>query len=137
MKTFIIDASVVLGYLLKSNKSASKEFPILLRKTVGKQIKILSLSFLPLEVANGLRFSKTNNEAAVIILEKFIKLPIKLISLSNDLLVKATDYAYQNKATVYDTAYHLLAISRNSTLLTCDKQYWQAAKQLNHVEFLG
>ncbi|MBU2052076.1 type II toxin-antitoxin system VapC family toxin [Patescibacteria group bacterium] len=137
MKTLMVDASVVLGYLIKSNKSALTSFPKILNQVKTKNLKIFSLSLLPLEVANGLRFSKTDRELVSEILQRFIKLPIKLLSLTDDLLLKATDFAYENKTTVYDTAYHLLAINRNSTLLTCDRQYWQAAKQLKHIEYIG
>ena len=137
MKSVVIDASVVIGYLINSNKEAAVRFPKLLSEAYGKQIKILSLNFLHLEVANGLRYSKTNREITEGALIRFTKLPLKLITLSNQLLLKTVSYAYINKTTVYDTAYHLLAISRNSTLLTCDKQYWLAAKQLNHIEYIG
>lgn len=137
MKAVVVDASIVLGHLIKSNKKALKEFPKILNLAEAKKIKIISLSLLPLEVANGLRFSKADSLIATEILNKFIKLPIKLISLTNDLLVKSVESAFQNKTTVYDTVYHLLAISRNLTLLTCDKKYWLAAKQLQHIEYLG
>lgn len=137
MKTVVIDASVVIGYLINSNKTAALEFPKLLLRAYEKKIKILSLDLLPLEVANGLRYSGTDREINKQALLKFVKLPIKLNSLSNDLLIQAADYAYQNRTTVYDTAYHLLAISRNSILLTGDKQYFQAAKKLEHIKYLG
>ena len=137
MKTVVVDASLVLGFLIKSNKIVIKEFPRFLQSEKNDKLKIISLALLPLEVANGLRFSHSGREMTAAILEKFINLPIKLVNLTDNLLIQATDYAYQNKTTVYDTAYHLLAISRNSTLLTCDWKYYLAAKQLNHIKYIG
>ena len=137
MKTVVVDASLVLGFLIKSNKIAIKEFPQLLQSEKNGKLKIVSLALLPLEVANGLRFSRSGREMTAAILEKFTNLPIKLVNLTDNLLIQATDYAYQNKTTVYDTAYHLLAISRNSNLLTCDRKYYLAAKLLNHIKYIG
>ena len=137
MKSVVIDASVVIGYLINSNKEAVVRFPKLLSEAYVKRIKILSLNFLPLEVANGLRYSKTDREITEGALIRFTKLPLKLITLSNQLLLKTVSYAYINKTTVYDTAYHLLAISRNLTLLTCDKQYCSLAGKLGHIELLS
>jgi predicted nucleic acid-binding protein len=137
MKSVVIDASVVIGYLINSNKEAAVQFPKLLSEAYGKRIKILSLNFLPLEVANGLRYSKTDREITEGALTRFTKLPLKLIALSNQLLFKAVSYAYVNKTTVYDTAYHLLAISRNSILLTCDRQYYSAAGKLGNIQLLS
>lgn len=137
MKTVALDASVVLGYLLESNKYAVKKLPTLLRQADKKQIKIISLPLLSIEIANGLRFSLKNPQVAQAILEKFVQLPIKIVDLPMNSMENALQLAYENETTIYDTVYHLLAIARNATLLTCDKQYWRSAKHLNHIELIG
>ncbi len=136
MKLIVVDASVVINYLLENQKS-SKKIAKFFSKVKEEQSKLISLILLELEVANGLRFSVNNVEKAQQALASFKKLPIKLIGLKQHQLYKALEHSDRNQTTVYDTAYHLLAISRKATFVTCDKQYFKKAKHLGYIRLLG
>lgn len=137
MTTYVIDASILLGYYLESHPAAVKETPLLLQQLKKKHIKLTSISLLDFEFANGLRFSLTDKNSATLIFKKYLQLPITKISLSPQLKSKALKLAYKNKATVYDTAYHILAISRNAIFLTCDQDYYKKAHHLGSIKLLG
>jgi predicted nucleic acid-binding protein len=97
------------------------------------------LPLLAIEVANGLRFSfgLKQSQIAKTTLERFSQLPIEIVNLPNNAMENVLQSAYENETTIYDTIYHILAIARDATLLTCDKQYWRSAKHLKHIELLG
>lgn len=136
MTDYVIDASVILSFLTKNNHPVNKLFPSLLRNQQQGKIKLLSPIFLDLEVANGLRFSIKNHPKAGNYLNQYFNLPIKKVRLTIQTLEKILSAAYQNSTTVYDTAYHVLAISRNATFLTCDQDYYKKTKHLGYIKLI-
>ncbi len=137
MTTMVIDASVILVYLLEEQKSVADKVASLLKKAEQKSIVLLSTSLFPLEVANGLRFSMKDASHAAEILNDFSILPIEIIALNNIQIKKALEIAYELGTTVYDASYHVLAIARNAIYITADKKYFDKAKQLGNIELIG
>ena len=137
MTDLVIDASVLLGYYLETQPAAIQQTPLLLRQLKQQQINLLSLWLLDLEVANGLRFSLKDNHTANLIFHKYLKLPITKTNLSTQQQRKALKLSYKNSTTVYDTAYHVLAVTRNATFLTCDQDYYKKAHHLGHIKLLS
>ena len=64
MKKYIIDASVILTFLLNENSNVKKEFPQILKQVKNKKTKFYSTSLLPLEIGNGLRFLLKDQDLA-------------------------------------------------------------------------
>ena len=57
MKRYIIDASVILNYALKKNKTLEKNLRTLFKKAQAKQVRLLAPDFIFLEIVNALRYS--------------------------------------------------------------------------------
>ena len=136
MNTYILDASVVVRYLLSSSEEAAKRLPLLLRGVKDSKFKLYSSFLLSLEVCNSLRFSLADKQKLETVLSKLFKLPIKYLKLTNAQLAEATSLSYDLGTTVYDTSYHVLAKAHNAIFLTCDEDYYKKAKSLGDIELL-
>lgn len=137
MNTYILDASVVVRYLLSSSEEVAKRLPLLLRGVKDSKFKLYSSFLLSLEVCNSLRFSLADKQKLETVLSKLFKLPIKYLKLTNAQLAEATSLSYDLGTTVYDTSYHILAKAHNAIFLTCDEDYYKKAKNLGDIELIG
>lgn len=134
MKSYVIDASVVLTALLGSRQSVAENFARLLREEQKKKIRLYVLSLTIYEALNGLRFAISDQKLADEIFEKFSNLSLNQFSLSSQQGYEALRLAYKTKTSAYDTAYHMVARLIKGTFLTCDKKYFNRAKHLGNIE---
>lgn len=136
MNRYVVDASIVLVGLLESRESLVKKIKeIFLSAKKGKCV-LISSSFLKIEVANGLRFNERDITKAGKLLNGFLDLPIKFISLNDVLYEQSLFKSYEFGTTVYDTSYHVLAKANGAIFLTCDEEYYKKAKSLGDIELL-
>lgn len=136
MKNYVLDASLILSFLLEEELSNAKKIESLLKDADKEKVKLFSSHLLPLEVGNGLRFTLEDEKLAEEVYEKFLKLTIDYLSLSKVQLQKSLSLSFLLKTTFYDTSYHLLAHARNARFVTCDKDYYEKAKELGNIELL-
>jgi len=136
MKKYILDASVILTFLLGNNLKLNKSFITLLKENQKGNNQLYSIALLPLEVGNGLRYSLDEENLAKEALVKFLKLPVKLFSLTEAHYQKILLLSYQLKTSFYDTSYHWTAKLLKGIFLTCDKDYFKKAKQLGSIKLL-
>jgi len=136
MKTYLIDASVVLKSILKEDNSIAKKIGVILEGVMKGSVEVISSNFLILEVANGIRFREKDAISAKKYLEAFLKLPIKYLFCSREQYKKALEVSYDIGTTVYDTSYHVLAKAQNAVFLTCDEDYFSKAKGLGDIELV-
>lgn len=137
MKTVVVDASIILRFLLENHPQILETVSTLLRGAKNGNVVLLSTSLLALEVANGLRFTLKDQPLADEMFGKFQKLPIEIISLTPIQIRKSLSLSYTYSTTVYDTSYHVLALARNCTYVTADRQYYDRAKSLRKIECIG
>lgn len=130
----VLDASVILGYLLEENSISTKKFEKLLQKTKEEKIEILSHSLIVLEVANGLRFKLKDKALADEIFKSFLQLPLRILTLTKVQQEEILNLSFKLEATVYDTSYHILAKSHSAIFLTADSNYFKKAKILGDIE---
>jgi len=135
-KKYLFDASVILSYLLGETPGRVDKIKRLVEQSGRKKIKLLSSTLLPLEVANGLRFSLKDEPLAILALETFLKLPIDYLPFTQAQHHEILTLAYQLGTTVYDTSYHVLAKAHQATFITCYQEYFQKAKVLEHIELI-
>lgn len=135
---YIVDASVILQSILQENCQTHEWLAeTLLRQEVEKTNQFLfSSTFLPLGVANGLRFSLKETSQLSKAIRRFNRLPIELIEVNQGLVKESLFKAKQLNTTVYDTSYHLLALKRDAVFVTADKQYFAKARGLGSIELL-
>lgn len=133
MKTYIIDASVILTALIGKKDTAITALKQFVATTEEKRSEIYSTSFMLLEVANGARYNFRDTASAFLVYENLLTLPITYFSFNNDQIKSILDLSYQLNTTVYDTSYHYLAQLLSGIFVTCDNAYYQKAKHLGHI----
>lgn len=136
MKNYVIDASVILSFLMEKGFRKASFIESLLKDAESGGVKLLSSPILPLEVGNGLRFTLKNQEQAEDVYRRFLKLPVEYLPLTEIQLKKVLSLSYLLKTTAYDTSYHLLAQVRDAKYITCDIKYYRKAKKLGNIELL-
>ena len=72
MKTYLIDASVVLKSILKEDNSIAKKIGVILEGVMKGSVEVISSNFLILEVANGIRFGEKDAISARNIWKRFL-----------------------------------------------------------------
>lgn len=136
-KGVVLDASVILAFLIGSNKKIKHEFIKILDQTRKERLVLYSHKLLSLEVANGLRYSLIDQNLANETLDKFLALPIKYIPLTQTQHKKSFELAWETKTSVYDASYHVLALALGVEFVTCDKKYYRRAYSLGYIKLLG
>lgn len=119
IKTYIIDASFVLAFLLPDERSEEVK-EVFAQYALGKA-NFISAGLLPFEVTNGLKSAipkRLNKQTAKILLEDFINYKIVLKEVS---LKQALNLSLSCDLSVYDAAYLYLARFQHLPLLTLDK----------------
>ena len=134
MTTYVLDASVVLNFLLGQSTSIEKKFVAVLKQVKDRKAKLFSSHLLPLEVGNGLRYSLSDEKLANEVLKKFLDLPIEFFPLKSAHFSKILQMAYFLKTSFYDTSYHFLAKLLKGDFITCDTEYFKKAKELGNIE---
>jgi predicted nucleic acid-binding protein len=134
MKTYVLDASVVLTFLLEKNSLIKKNFIRFLNQAKKGEIKLISSYLLPLEVGNGLRFSLNDEDLGRKVLENFLKLPIEYFVFSEAHYIKILNLSHQLGTSFYDTSYHFLAKLLKGVFLTADKDYFVKARYLGDIK---
>lgn len=130
MKTYIVDASVLISSLMGDKPGIRRLFGKLF---ADKKAKIMSIPLVKLEFANGLRFLGCTQDQAVAAFEKMSDLPISIFDIKDSHVLEAMKQAFGTKTTVYDCAYHYAAILLNGIFVTCDKAYYRKANNLKHM----
>lgn len=134
MKKYIIDASVILNFLLGQSASIEKKFLETFERVKNKKAKLYSTHLLPLEIGNGLRYSLRDETLADEALRKFFALPIEYFELKTIHFSKILPLSYQFKTSFYDTSYHFLAKLLSGVFITCDASYYRKARKLGNIE---
>ena len=136
MKTYVLDASVIISFLLEKNPRLEKKVIKILKEVKRGKARLYSSPLLPLEVGNGLRYSLADEQLAAEALEKFLDLPINFFSFTSPHYSKILKLSYLLKTSFYDTSYHFLAQLLKGVFLTCDQEYFKKAKSLGKIELL-
>jgi predicted nucleic acid-binding protein len=125
---FVLDASVVLAWLLPDERSVVAQ-RLLLRSV---QDRPRAPSLLLIEVGNALlqaeRRTRLARATRLELLDAFTALPIALEPLAAETMLRAGELAARHGLTVYDAGYLELAIARSCALATFDERLGQAAK---------
>jgi predicted nucleic acid-binding protein len=125
---FVIDASVVLAWLLPDEHSTSAE--VLVARAVRERARAPSL--LLLEVGNALvqaqRRARFEPALGDELLDAFTALPIALEPISAESLMQASALARRHRLSVYDGCYLALAAARRLPLASFDGPLIEAAR---------
>ena len=136
MRVYILDASVVLNFLLGQSTAIEKKFVVILNQVKDKKAKLFSSYLLPLEVGIGLRYSLADEKLANEVLEKFLDLPVEFFILKPVHYLEILQMAYFLKTSFYDTSYHFLAKLLKGDFITCDANYFKKAEKFGNIKLL-
>ena len=136
MKNYILDASVILTFLLSKSSPAEKRFIEVLGQVKAGKAKLHSSHLLPLEVGNGLRYALSDKTLADEIFQKFSNLPIELSIFSSPQLTRTLQLSYLFGVSFYDASYHFLAKFLKGVFLTCDVKHFKKAKEFGYIELV-
>ena len=134
MNIYILDASVIMRFVLDTQSEAHHLFSDLLSKKKRKDIQLIAPPLLQFEIANSLRFSIEDEAVSKDLLTKFFKLPISPFEMKISHFLSALKLSYQTRTTVYDAQYHIVAKAVGGVFLTCDAKYYKKAQHLGSVE---
>lgn len=134
MKKYVLDASVILKFLLAEDKQIEKKLARILEQAKAKKIILYSSVLLPLEVGNGLRYTLQDIALAAETYDKFLKLPINYWVFTSVQQAKILALSYTYKVSVYDASYHFLAKILQGVFLTADRKYYQQAKDWGDIQ---
>ncbi len=119
IETYVVDASVILAYLLPDERSplVAKVFE---KYTQGK-LNFMAPSILSYEVLSGLKSAvgkRVKKQEAHNLIEDFLNLTIEFVGLD---LKQVLDLSIENNLSVYDTCYLYVTKEKRFPLLTLDQ----------------
>lgn len=136
MKKYVIDASVVINSLIENNRDVRFSCKKIVDYCKDPKVKVFAPDSLKQEVANVLLMAVKDVDKASTFFDTFLDFKITYIRIDDSLLKKALEIASAVHDTVYDATYHAVAIIRGATYLTCDKKYFERAKEWGSIELV-
>lgn len=133
---YVVDASVIIAYLFKEEKTIIAKVDQLIEKASKEDIEIYSTYLLPMEVGNIIKQKEINKFEGLKVFSKFFEFPLQYVNLDASYLRKCMELVYATNASFYDVSYHVLALVNKATFLTLDKKYFEKAKELGNIELL-
>lgn len=135
MKSFVLDNSVTMRWLLESEKPADQNYAETVLNTLTNDIAIVP-SLWHLEAVNVLLSAARRKDIAIAEIEKFISqlenLPIQVDPLTaNQAFSRTLVLANAYNLSSYDAAYLELAVRESLPLASLDKNLVKAAKKVN------
>lgn len=125
---FVLDASVVLAWLLPDERSDTARQ--LIARAARDRARAPSL--LMLEVGNALlqaeRRTRLRRATRLELLEAFTALPLTLEPIAAETMLRASDLAAKHSLTLYDACYLELALARQCALASFDQALVRAAR---------
>ncbi|MBE0591789.1 MAG: type II toxin-antitoxin system VapC family toxin [Burkholderiaceae bacterium] len=125
--SFIVDASVVLAWLLPDERSEKAEAVV--SRMVADRAHAPSL--LLLEVGNSLLHAQRRTRISAAthtdLLDAFTALPLMLEPITAETMLAARTLAQRHTLSLYDACYLDLALSRGMPLATLDRRLAAAA----------
>jgi predicted nucleic acid-binding protein len=130
------DASVIVKWTLPGGQepAAEKALRVLAEWQAG-EVDLVAPSLWRYEVANVLARKAPRNAADL--LDGLLALDLPTVELDIDLLGEALSIALRFAgASVYDAAYHALALGVGGTFITADEAYFRRTRRLGGIELL-
>lgn len=130
-KTVIIDASVFLTDIIGKSEQIEKKLRHILHDETSA---VYILPFTLVEFANGIRFSTRDISVAKQALKRYTALALPVVPITHGDVNAIVGLSYRLNTTIYDTAYHYVALMHEGVFITCDRSYYKKASSLGHIE---
>lgn len=131
---YIIDASVIVKWLIEEKKGKLQAFQIK-EDFIGKKIRLKIPNHCFFEVMNVLGIKAP--AIAIQFLSQLLTLKMEEAHLTIEIGNRAIQIMKEfSGISFYDAAYHALAIEAGGTFITADKKYFGKVKDLKHIKLL-
>lgn len=123
----VVDASVVCKWFVPE---AGSEGALDLREAhIEGRVRVLAPDLLAYELANALRHHPSMSTDRIrTATRSLFDMQISLERPSSASWVRAADFAYREKLTIYDACYAVLAVGHSCPLVTDDSRHLRASK---------
>jgi len=122
----VVDTSVAFKWFITLGEDAVDEATQLLSAHLAGHVSLIAPASLPLELANGLRYSPVTQSDVLELIGTLDLTHIELFDLTPTRLAEATSLAYEHGITVYDAVFLALAVERDCELVTADRRAFGA-----------
>jgi predicted nucleic acid-binding protein len=123
MTVAVIDSSVVHKWLHALGESRTEEATHILHEHLEGSVTLLAPSFMPVEIANSLRWKRRiEHTEAIELIADLASIDIALFDSTYERVRRATALAYEHAMSVYDALFLGLAEEMGCPLLTADRR---------------
>jgi predicted nucleic acid-binding protein len=132
MKNYVVDASVILKWVVGNKRESDYEKAMALLETWTKGDIELSAPILwQYEVGNFL--GRSLHHEAMDKMNLLLNLNIKNVALTNDMINRCFLWMRQKKVTFYDASYLAVVSEINGTLITADEKFAGQMEEINRI----
>lgn len=132
MKEYIVDASVILKWVLEKEKEPDQNNAThLLRAWVSGEIGLAAPNLWIYEVANIL--GRVLPDEASQKMKLLLNLQIRVIDCSEQMIQQCFAWMKENQVTFYDAVYLASAYAMDAVLLTSDEKFREKMKNDNRI----
>ena len=139
MKTFVIDASTALKWVLE-DEDHTDEARQVLKSHLSHKITLIAPDLWAYEVASALQVATTRRRLSRIKAKKLLTLLMEaqpaLVAMDT-IITECLATAFRFKISVYDSLYLTLALSQKITLLTADRKLIDKTHQSKYIFYIG
>jgi predicted nucleic acid-binding protein len=136
MGLVVPDASLILKWVIAGEDRSEEEAALkVLQDWLNEKETIILPSIWFYEVSNLLGLKKPKQAYAL--MEVLLDYDFEEARITKELCRLALEIMSKLKVTFYDAIYHAVAIKKNGTFITADRQYFRKASPLGYIKLLG
>ncbi len=138
MKEYVMDTSVVIKWFSEHNETDITNALAIRNEILESKISLIVPSLLFYELANALRY---NNKFTVNDVKNAVKSVIDMgfnvKTVTNDLIKRAIEIAFEFNITVYDSCFLVLSQIEKKNLITADYKFIERVKSFKNITKLS
>ena len=135
MKKYVVDASVILKWVVGNERESDHEkAKSLLETWTEGDIELSAPILWQYEVGNFL--GRSLQDEAMDKMNLLLNLNIRNVALTNDMVNRCFSWMRQKKVTFYDASYLAVAFEIKGTLITADEKFTDEMGKTNRIYLL-
>jgi len=132
MKNYVVDASVILKWVVGNERESDYEKAMdILETWTGGDIELSAPILWQYEAGNFL--GRSLQGEAMDKMNLLLNLNIRNVPLTNDMVNRCFSWMRQKKVTFYDASYLAAAFEINGTLITADEKFTDEMGKTNRI----